>query len=467
MKKQIGVVLALTTLLASLMVGSYAAVKTGAACKVAGQSQVVQGKKYLCVKSGKKLVWGKGVLVSAPKPTVKATPTPTPSASPTQTPSASPTVTPTPTPSATPAPIVDPLSECKLSVLDGRGDVAIGGWPRISARSKTTGVVNATVVMVDFPDAPAKMTPQDAFAKIEGATDVFTEVSYGSLQYSFKPQFKWYRMSKESKSYAPLNKSFATHREYIAEAIALADGDVDFSKTDNIIVLANPDATGIGNSGPAFAALGPYGITVDGNTIMNGATSSHDLNYWKSIWLNHEITHAMGLPDLYAFTTSNSANPYDGFRYTGEFSYMGLSSYESNSPSLFAFERWNLGWIDDSQVVCSKAVGQKHTITAVEVKGGLKAVLIPLDFSRALVVESRRAVGLDKKMSKVGAVVYLVDSAIQSGRGPIQVYPINLAGDPRYLSAPRAVGEKVSVEGYTITVVAADATTDTIEISKG
>lgn len=467
MKRRVRAIVIVVGLAIPFAFSAEAAVKTGASCKVLGQSQVQQGKKYICIKSGKKLVWGKGVAVALPKPspTASATATPTVSASPSASPTALATPKVTPTPTSTP--VVDQLSDCKLSVLDGRGDVAIGGWPRISARSKTTGVVNATVVMVDFPDSPSKMSPQEAFTQIEGAVDVFAEVSYGTLKYTLKPAFKWYRMSNDSKYYAPLNKSFATHREYIAEAIALADPEVDFSKTDNIIVLANPDSTGIGNSGPAFTALGPYGISVDGNTIMNGATSSHDLNYWKSIWLNHEITHAMGLPDLYAFTTSNSANRYDGFRYTGEFSYMGLSSYESNSPSLFAFERWNLGWIDDSQIVCSKADTQKHTITAVESKGGLKAVVIPLDYSRALVIESRRAIGLDKKMSKVGALVYLVDSAIQSGRGPIQVYPINLGADPRYLLAPRAVGEKVIVEGYTISVVAADATSDTIEITKG
>lgn len=232
--------------------------------------------------------------------------------------------------------------------------------------------------MVDFPDAPAKMTPQEAFSKIEGAGEDFKEVSYGKLTYSFKPQLKWYRMSKDAKSYAPLNKSFNSHRDYILEAVTLADPDVDFSTTDNIVIVANPDSTGIGYSGPAFAAIGANGITVDGNTIMNGATSSYDLNSLKSIWLNHEITHAMGLVDLYAFTVGSSSNRYDGFRYTGEFSYMGLSSYDSNSPSLLAFERWNLGWIDDSQIICSKAVAQSHTITAVEMTGGLKAVRLSI-----------------------------------------------------------------------------------------
>ena len=60
-----------------------AAIKAGAACSKAGVSSVVGGKKYTCVKSGKKLAWDKGVKVvpvakpsAAPAPV--ATPTPTP-----------------------------------------------------------------------------------------------------------------------------------------------------------------------------------------------------------------------------------------------------------------------------------------------------------------------------------------------------------------------------------------------------
>ncbi len=45
-----------------------AATKAGTKCAKLGQTSIVSGKKYTCVKSGKKLVWNKGVLV-APKPT--------------------------------------------------------------------------------------------------------------------------------------------------------------------------------------------------------------------------------------------------------------------------------------------------------------------------------------------------------------------------------------------------------------
>ena len=49
-----------------------AAVKEGAACKKAGQSSTVSGRKFTCVKKGSKLVWNKGVVVKS-APTASAT----------------------------------------------------------------------------------------------------------------------------------------------------------------------------------------------------------------------------------------------------------------------------------------------------------------------------------------------------------------------------------------------------------
>ena len=84
--------------------------------------------------------------------------------------------------------------------------------------------------MVDFPDAPATMTPQAAFAKIAGSADTFNEMSYGKFTYTMQPNYKWYRMSKNSTEYAKGGWSFLSHKEYITEATKLADADVDFSK---------------------------------------------------------------------------------------------------------------------------------------------------------------------------------------------------------------------------------------------
>jgi M6 family metalloprotease-like protein len=410
---------------------SFAALKAGGKCSKPGAATTSGGKKYVCVKTGSKFVWKKATGVTT-KPIT-----------------------------------VDPVAACKLPVADGRGDVSIGGWPRIKERLKSTGDVIATVVMVDFSDAPATMTPAEAFARISPSADVFKEVSYGKFNYVFKPQLKWYRMSKKSSDYVTGGWTFNSHRAYISEAANLADLDVDFSKTDSLIILANPDARGIGNSGPAFAAIRSNGLTLDGRYISNGATSAYDLNNWKAIWLNHEVTHTLGLVDLYAFTQENSANQYDGLRYTGEFSYMGFSSYESNSPSLLAYERWNLGWLDDSQIKCMNESKTTQLITPVETIGGVKAVMVPISKTKAVVIESRRPLGIDSKLAKSGALVYVVDSTNQSGLGPVKVYPSDVTSDPRYLKAPRAVGEKITIEGVTVTVTQSNESGDTVEVSKG
>lgn len=84
------------------------AVKAGSTCKKVGQTSVVKGKTYTCIKSGKKKVWSK----KTSEPIASPTPTPDPSPSSTSIPTPSPTptnsVSPTPTPPPTPTPSPTP-----------------------------------------------------------------------------------------------------------------------------------------------------------------------------------------------------------------------------------------------------------------------------------------------------------------------------------------------------------------------
>jgi hypothetical protein len=98
MKKWLGTFIALSLTLVPM--NAIAAVKAGDICKKAGITATTSGKKFTCVKRGKKLVWNKGVAVAKPIPT---TPTPIPIATPT--PSPSPTVYVPPTPITTPIPV--------------------------------------------------------------------------------------------------------------------------------------------------------------------------------------------------------------------------------------------------------------------------------------------------------------------------------------------------------------------------
>ena len=53
-----------------------AAVKPGTTCKKIGQISSSAGIKYTCIKSGKKLVWNRGVVIKSAPPTAPASPTP-------------------------------------------------------------------------------------------------------------------------------------------------------------------------------------------------------------------------------------------------------------------------------------------------------------------------------------------------------------------------------------------------------
>jgi hypothetical protein len=79
-----GILLALIVALIPTNAVSAQAINAGTACKVLNQKVNYQNTTYSCIKSGKKLLWDKGVPVAAT--TVIPTPMVTPAAIPTPTP---------------------------------------------------------------------------------------------------------------------------------------------------------------------------------------------------------------------------------------------------------------------------------------------------------------------------------------------------------------------------------------------
>jgi hypothetical protein len=161
----------------------------------------------------------------------------------------------------------------------------------------------------------------------------------------------------------------------------------------------------------------------------------------------------MGLVDHYAYDY-DANKPGDIIRFTGGFGYMGVNSFDANSPGLFAWERWLLGWLDDSQITCANPYRDgvvNATLTSVESTGGLKALVIPVADTRAVVVEVREASGIDAHIAKPGVLVYVVNSSLSTGHGPITVYP-SADGDYYKVQSTRDVNEFVDVENFRIDV---------------
>lgn len=360
-------------------------------------------------------------------------------------------------------------SNCKLPIADGRGGAAIGGFPRYSARISSTGTVNVTFVMVDFSDSVATRTVASVYANVTDAHQYFTDMSYGKFDYNMiVPGNSWIRMPKVSTQYSFTNGT--AHKAYITDAVnAAVTAGINFASSDLIVIIQNPDTTSVSSIGPASLMSSGGGVTASGKEFLNVVTSGNDYLTNGYLWLNHESTHTLGLVDLYAGTPASSSFA-DMVPFTGGFSLMGISMVNAMfAPSLTAWERYVLGWVDDSQVDCMnpRKDGEfTSTVTPINTTGGKKAVMIPVGETKVVVVESRRRQTYDANMTKEGALVYLVDSSIQSGNGPLKIYPAGGVDDPWFANSPRAVGESVTVEGVKIEVLSSTSSGgDTVRVS--
>lgn len=291
------------------------------------------------------------------------------------------------------------------------GGTATGvGFPRPEPRLPSTGTVRAKVIFVDYPDAPAEKSPEETFAVLSpGAEDFYAHVSYGRLNLVLEPHLSWLRLGNDMAYYQNSLTTFAGHRAFIAEAVSLADAAVDFSTTDVVVVIGALNAAGV-TYGPTWMGVAGQEIVADGRAITNGITSGADLAFFGAHWLNHEMFHSMGLPDLYEYGASGG--------FTRPFSVM--DNISDTAPEPLAWERFQLGWLDDGQVRCNGG-DTEAVVSPIEIEGGLKALMFRTGEARVVVVESRRALGYDSALNPEGVVVSVVDGSFASGYGPLRV----------------------------------------------
>jgi M6 family metalloprotease-like protein len=303
--------------------------------------------------------------------------------------------------------------------------------------------VEIGVLFVDFSDSPARDTTEAVLMRFSpNVENLFESMSYGRLSIELKPVHGWLRMQKESALYRAGGGDwcFVCFLQMLEEIIRVGTQGINTSRWESFILIADSkfvDTT-------AFSPSPDWKIEAGGRSWANGVVlGGSALNQTPSIFatgLAHELGHTFGLPDLY---------PYNGvgFRYTGNFGLMG-NIYES-VIELFAWERWLLSWLDDTQVVCLNGREVKAVLNPVSVFGGQKMIVIPLSDTRALVVEVRRRGGFDEKLSKEGPLAYVVDTNQQNGYGGIKIVPIN-EDDWSKSSAPLDIGKTIEFEGITI-----------------
>lgn len=336
-----------------------------------------------------------------------------------------------------------PPDECKIA-RTARGDE---GFPPPKRRIVSHGSARTAFIFVDFSDAPATQSTEDVLRLMEpGSNDQFRQLSYGRFRLDPRPLDTWLRMPQPISSYGS-GYDILDHTAYIRTAIASADPIYDFSKTDIVVVVAPPTATQIATSPATLWA----GVVADGHKLNFATTmfsDGYDLD--RKDWnLTHEVSHLLGLPDLYA-----ARGPGGGLRFTGAYDLMGQIWDPTTAPEMFAWHRWLLGWIDDRDIRCVAGRFGTARLSSVSSPGGVRALIVRLSKTRAVVAEVRSAAGLDAASTTQGVLVYTVDSRIGSGRGPIRVQQLPTATAPEFRDAPLQPGQQITVDRVTFMVKA-------------
>lgn len=463
--------LSLILLFSSLPVLAASPPKPGATCKKLGSTQTFQGKTYACVKSGKKLIWNKGVISkkvlpeiqpkqshtsspsvassSQPSPTISPSILPSPQSSPTATPSAtsspqpSPTITSesspspnrTPSPSATPSAsptfgikqkrsvvTYSPPSEssenaelCKVKQLSNEGTKS--GFPAQTKLYQGTGIVKWALIPLDFADLPGESNFLSRVQiEMDSASEWAAISSEGQLKIEWKVHDKWIRLPGLSTEYAiPVsdNKGFSSvaQQSVWTRAITEADKYFDFTGIQAVQFIL-----------PAGQKIIEYGIK--GNTWFD-VVKNYTTNEGTRIELfsipstfNEELNSGRNYWSwwMYHYVVGLGVAKFGGSRIATPLMPYLIQGSTEGERELGGWTRFLIGWLPENRVYCRTATNLTNLdITLVplpDIKSkGFKLAVFPLSPTKALILESRRVTKFSctTNTERNGVLAYIYD----------------------------------------------------------
>ncbi len=514
MQKRLIALLVITPLLlSSQLPTSYAAAKAGATCSKAGSKSIVGTKTFICMKSGKKLIW----LESNNKQSLPGLPGGFETNTTYSTdigfdhkftsPSGSDPGTPPEWKAMERQYIGDRIGfrikkyqlgqqrpkslvtnkfellapeACKMP--DGTGDVFLRAFPssnvdfdvfKRGSFPKPKLTIQVVPIFAEDTAKPVK-TPEEEYGKyfnfiknwIEYSSDVPSEVliRYPDKYLSFSKKIKPYEISHALRG---------PHPTFAKDVLAEVDSQINFSGAQMVVVVVpggtpldviqqGPLGNFITQEGVISAGSSVYPDTYENPNLLPYALLAHPV-----LWL-HEFFH-LGIPldDHYGYRTSDVNSEY------------GMGSWTHMTPGpgggdLSIWEKWILGYIADSQVRCAdKSNTSLHWLAPSSVKTTEdKALVIPLSKTKVIVIESIRAAGLYYKWPKNtwGALTYVVDVSINKhGLGMKLILPQNRSPGTvpyTFAEAPLRKGESVNYEGVKISIIESGNFGDVIKVEK-
>jgi M6 family metalloprotease-like protein len=388
-----------------------AAPMPGTACKKAGQTSTSAGIKYTCVKSGKKLVWNKGVVVKAPiKPEESPAPTvevkdllPVDSR-------------------IMPASELTSIDVCKTE--DKSPDYQLlgkvlhkNGFPRPAnslSGKKSAKVLVIPLVFNNLAFKSVKTQTGQLFTSdldmlndvIPRVKDDFKRLSAGRFEVTIDvlPQSQWWVINSDN----PFKYGAqVSNLPEIVKIIEKNKSDFKFDVYDTYIFLTGNGEPGQAGLGSGEAAFGDEIRNTTGNfnaVLMAGGYNG------TSIWI-HELGHSLyAFEDLYLFKPSASTNKNSDLDVPARWDLMAGSSI-----ALLQWNKYLMGWIYDSEVRClSDQKSSIHYLSASETSVDPKLLAINLAEGVTLAAEARTGTS-----DGAGLLLYTINTYIGHGNGPI------------------------------------------------
>ena len=386
MRKIVTALIALTLTLG--IAPLHAAVKAGDKCTTLGQKKTASGKDFTCIKSGKKLVWNKGVTkVVAP---------------------------------ADLALQVSPEKLATCQIKDQRPGGASTYWQGIAYpisdfnREKLlplTGTAKVAFIPIDFSDVPGQGKPLDfGQSQIDGANEWLAWYTNGKLKYEWQTYNSWIRAPKPSTQY---NWAHPVHGGYQGQATPQAQSTE--AMIQQLVTAASPhfNFEGVG----AVFLLVPKEVkaieleitqrnsiwqTAQGPQRFSFFTPGAEINQrgdrlWG--WWIHEVLHSHGFAGHFPFGFLNNHMMIGG----------------DPSDALSSWDALSAGWTNEEDIYClSKELVTKTALTLSPLdrkQKGLKSVMIKLNDHQVLVFESRRTEKWSiQKLMINGLMAYVVDT---------------------------------------------------------
>ena len=477
-KRLIAFLSILSLFLSYFLIPANAAVKAGAKCTKAGNAEVVKGKTFTCIKSGKKLVWNKGVVIVS---TVEQ----------------SPAKQPVNTESSKNVPLAaegqscakmglrqsdasgflecrkfidnklafvrinndfspvtnpkspDPVTLCQLPDMRPNKNYwrpAIAYPPLPQRNFKSSGVFKVVVVGIDFSDVPGKGSPSALWEDdIVRMTDWLKWYTNDNVKYEFVIDSKWRRAPKESGKYNASNNTIKG--DDIAEAGGLLPGEIasDFiGAIEDSVDLANVSAIFIYHPSNISKIVGQW-TTQEARfqtkshgliTPMMVATGADTYLSKRVRWgyFIHELLHAHGI-------FGHSPKFLPSFRRLTRIG--ALSTADGYSNALLPWDALVAGWQKAEDYYCI----DKSKVTSIDLKlvplereqQGNRAAIIKLNDHQVLIVESHRKDkwGVWEGAGSGGTMVSLIDTSLNTDWDGNST-PDNPASTGTYLRVPGA-----------------------------